>query len=498
MNLRDLSIICCLACVVCFGHTLNATPINKHPDNPHYFVYKGKPLVLITTDHHYGAVINLDFDYVPFLDRLHEYGMNLTRIYPGAYLEMKDQYAKGNPLGPSPDRYILPWKKSAVPGADAHLGVYKYDLDSWDEEYFKRLKDFISQAAQRDIIVEIAFFNGMYDDRWQAQAIYHANNIQGIGTCEFHDYTTGVDKALTEVQLKYVKKIATELKDFDNLIYDISDEPEMQKQNSWPWNSAMLDALISVDQNRHVYGETAHSATPDFTKDPRISWLPTEYISPMEQTLDSDYENAKPIIDVESAYYPSWYDHPVEETRTEGWYGMLGGLAGLIHLNSDFSTFNPSAKGTSTEKEILPQKRVLMQFMQSLDFVKMTRFTGFQVTNSGVMARAIADKGRQYAVYLFHGSRKWDDWPQGPTSSRVNVDLNWFTDSLSISVPPGTYKIEWINPASGALIAASSQECKGSNCTLATPRYFLDIALRMRRLSDSTTLNGVPSASYSN
>ena len=91
-------------------------PIRKHPDNPHYFAYKGKPLVLITTDQHYGAVINLDFDYIPFLDRLHEYGMNLTRIYPGGYVEMKDQYAKGNPLGPSPGRYLLPWKQSAVEG----------------------------------------------------------------------------------------------------------------------------------------------------------------------------------------------------------------------------------------------------------------------------------------------------------------------------------------------------------------------------------------------
>src|SRR5512143_1461974 len=101
-------------------------PIRKHPDNPHYFSYRGKPLVLITTDQHYGAVINLDFDYLPFLDRLHEYGMNLTRIYPGAYVEMKDQYAKGNPLGPAPGRYILPWKKSTVPGANTKLGIYKY------------------------------------------------------------------------------------------------------------------------------------------------------------------------------------------------------------------------------------------------------------------------------------------------------------------------------------------------------------------------------------
>jgi hypothetical protein len=185
-------------------------PIGKHPDNPHYFIFNGKPLILITSDQHYGAVINLDFDYIPFLDRLKEYGMNLTRIYPGGYIEMKDQYTKGNPLGPAPDRYILPWKKSSEEGANPHLGKYKYDLDKWDSDYFKRLKDYVRQASVRNIIVEIAFFNGMYDDRWMAQPLYHTNNLQGVGTCEYMLYTTLADKKLAYFQMEYVKKIAKE------------------------------------------------------------------------------------------------------------------------------------------------------------------------------------------------------------------------------------------------------------------------------------------------
>src|SRR5215471_15606476 len=52
-----------LISALCLAHELLASPIAKHPINPHYFVYQGKPLVLITTDQHYGAVINLDFDY---------------------------------------------------------------------------------------------------------------------------------------------------------------------------------------------------------------------------------------------------------------------------------------------------------------------------------------------------------------------------------------------------------------------------------------------------
>jgi hypothetical protein len=41
----------------------DAQPISLHPGNPHYFLYKGTPTVLITSGEHYGAVINATPDY---------------------------------------------------------------------------------------------------------------------------------------------------------------------------------------------------------------------------------------------------------------------------------------------------------------------------------------------------------------------------------------------------------------------------------------------------
>jgi hypothetical protein len=37
--------------------------LQLHPENPHYFLWRGHPTVLITSGDHYGAVLNLDFDY---------------------------------------------------------------------------------------------------------------------------------------------------------------------------------------------------------------------------------------------------------------------------------------------------------------------------------------------------------------------------------------------------------------------------------------------------
>ena len=53
-------------------------PIALHPENPHYFLWHGEPTLLITSGEHYGAVMNLDFDYVRYFDELQRNKLNHT------------------------------------------------------------------------------------------------------------------------------------------------------------------------------------------------------------------------------------------------------------------------------------------------------------------------------------------------------------------------------------------------------------------------------------
>jgi len=166
-----------------------ADPVAVCPSNPRYFYYKGKPLVFITSDQHYGAVIDRDFDFTRYLDFLAANGMNLTRIYPGGMFEPPDKYIPGNPLGPRPGRQLLPWVKSGLAGAHPDLAEpgrtsCRFDLDRWNSDYFVRLKAYVEAALRRDIVVEIAFFNGMYADCWPLMPMYHGNNIQNVGRYE--------------------------------------------------------------------------------------------------------------------------------------------------------------------------------------------------------------------------------------------------------------------------------------------------------------------------
>src|SRR2546425_12602456 len=76
-------------------------PLSLLPANPHYFLFRGKPTVLITSGEHYGAVLNKAFDYVRYLDTLKSDRLNLTRTFSGVYREIPGNFnIRENTLAP--------------------------------------------------------------------------------------------------------------------------------------------------------------------------------------------------------------------------------------------------------------------------------------------------------------------------------------------------------------------------------------------------------------
>ena len=170
-----LSAVSCLA----------ASPIRLHPENPHYFLFRGRPAVLVTGTEHYGAVLNLDFNYVRYLDELRSKGLNLTRTFTGVYREVPGNFRiAGNTLAPAPGRFICPW---------VEVSRDKFDLKRWNPAYFRRLKDFVRQAGKRGIVVELSLFCPYYEDSMWDVAPWNAkNNINGAGNLKRTEaYTLG-------------------------------------------------------------------------------------------------------------------------------------------------------------------------------------------------------------------------------------------------------------------------------------------------------------------
>src|SRR5438445_3138265 len=82
--------------------------IKIHPENPKYFLFRGKPLALITASEHYGSVINRPFDFEKYLDDAAAHGMTLTRTFL-LFRELQSPRNPSSPCKPESPDYIAPY-----------------------------------------------------------------------------------------------------------------------------------------------------------------------------------------------------------------------------------------------------------------------------------------------------------------------------------------------------------------------------------------------------
>jgi hypothetical protein len=447
---------------------------------------------LITSAEHYGAVLNLDFDYRIYFDVLAKYGLNYTRIYPGAYLEPEHYFVQDNVLGPKVGRHCLPWGRSNQPGYP--LGGNLFDLNVWNNEYFERLKDFVTTAGEYGVVVEVCFFNCMYPDTWHMMPLHPRNHIQMVGVENAADFQTLKNERLVGYQCAYIRKLAEELNPFDNVILEICDEPGIHGTSPAdyePWLRRLIHEVTETEAglpNRHLIAQQICGeihGTGDVSGDEAVGVITGQYIGETGgkqfggmQLLDAEYGHNKPIELNETAYYPIWYKGDVlGASRVEAWEFMLGGGAGFNQLNGLFSTFNPAALGTEIDA-LLGQLKVLKDFLYGLDFVHMRKdaelVSGALPVNTFV--RGMSESGRQYALYIHHSENK---------DVYYIVQPGDYCTELALRLEPGHYRAEWVNPASGDCLAFEVFDHAGGARQMTTPRYTVDLALRIRAVEST-------------
>ena len=214
----------------------DAAPIRLHPQNPRYFEWRGKALALITSAEHYGAVLNLDFDWQRYLETLQRDGMNYTRIFSGSYVEPTGAFGiERNTLAPAQGRFLAPWSRSDQPGYAG--GGNKFDLDRFSPEYLARLKAFLAEAGKRGIVVELTLFCSTYSDRqWAVHPFNPQNNIQALPVADWKKLNTLDNGPAMAYQEKLVRYLVRELNGFDNLFFEIQNEP-------WADNHVLGDVI---------------------------------------------------------------------------------------------------------------------------------------------------------------------------------------------------------------------------------------------------------------
>lgn len=417
-------------------------PLRLHPDNPHYFLFRGKPAILIGSTEHYGAVMNLDFDYVTYLNELAVSGLNVTRTFTGVYVEPQGAFRiERNTLAPASGRFICPWMRSEEPGYAN--GGNKFDLTKWNSDYFTRLKDFIREAGKRDIIVELDLFSNFYDTiQWKLSPLYIGNNINGAGDfLNWKEVLSLKHTELVDIQESMARKIISELKDFDNLYYEVCNEPYFGDTTALRmWEDHMTAVVADAEkdfENKHLISnniQNNYRLVPQ--PRPNVSIYNFHYAYP-PKTVQANYhlnavtgDNETGFAGIEDARY-----------RKEAWEFIMAG--GGLYDNLDYSFTADNEDGTFVVKKPQPgggsrslrtQLKVLADLMKGIDFITM-KPAGSSLTRVIAPSKASVNalsRGSDIIVLYVN-----------------NIDKKIPWNGVEVNLPAASYRLALIDPLTG-------------------------------------------------
>lgn len=461
-------------------------PIRLHPENPHYFLYRGEALALVTSAEHYGAVLNREFDYTRYLDTMAAEGMNYTRIFSGYYSEKQGSFGiENNTLAPSEGQLLAPWLRSDQPGYAN--GGNKFDLERWDPAYFERLKSFISYAEEKEIIVELTLFCSFYNTNWEYSPLHADNNINGLQRVEQGVVNTLNNGELLALQEQMVRKLVSELNDFDNLFFEIQNEPyadhpvvsaplnpllrdwdknwqnrvDLASAESLAWQAHMTEVIVDeesklakkhlVAQNYCNYGYPLESVHPG------VSILNFHYAYPEAVSRNYGYDRA---IGFDESGFSGNTD---EAYRRQAWKFMMAG--GSLFNSLDYSFFVGAEDGTGKNNApgggspaLRAQLRILKEFVHSFDLRRLRPDHDFVVLAPGTQHWALSVPGSAYGAYF-----------EGKPGKQVQLTL-----------PSGDWEFKWVHPETGESAGGGSLKSAGGRTALEFPPFEGEVALKLQ------------------
>ena len=460
---------------------LGAEPLRLHPQNPRYFLFRGKPAVLVTSGEHYGAVLNLDFKYDVYLDTLARDGLNLTRLFVGSYLEKAGDFGiRYNTLAPATGRALTPWARGTVDGFAG--GGKKFDLDRWDPAYFARLKDFVTKAESRGIVVEVVLFSNWYGKGFMSP-LHRLNNVNGLPEIDPEAVHTLENGPLLAHQEALVRKVVAELNAFDNVYFEIQNEPDatspvkraippvsdpkgprevkVATEASAAWQARVAEWIADTESRlprRHLIAQGfANNGVVLDEVNPRISVVNFHYALPESVTWNLGL--ARPI-----AFDETGFAGPDDSLyRRQAWRFLMSG--GAVFNGLDYSFAVKFENGTAENDApgggsaaFRSQLGVLRRTLDATGLVSLRPDSSVVLSSPGATTYALSEAGKQYLIYV-EGSGKTD---------------------LTVSLPPGRYRATWTNVRTGRTERQESLN-GGAKGLLESPEYATDVLLNIRR-----------------
>ena len=506
-NGKRFSFLALIGTICSFG-VCGAEAIKIHPENPKYFLFRGKPLVLITATEHYGSVINRPFNFEKYLDYAAQHKLTLTRTFL-LFRELQSARNPSSPCKPESPDYIAPFPRTG-PGK-ALDGEPVYDLDQWNPEYFDRLHRFLDAASQRGIVVQLTVFSNTYADNiWALNPFRAENNKQQLGKISWQEYLTLRDPELVRRQREYARKIIQETSAYDNVYYEICNEPgggvpghaTPTEVDAWQeeMGHVIRDELVRLHRPHLISGQQAFTYSPKFrfpldatfktgTFDiVNVHPLPdTELnghlyqlgnfmskelmLSQIAQFAQAAFTQPKPMVldeDNTASMYrdtTGWAIH-----RKRAWTTLLNGA----HYDYiDFSITVGSEAGTEASRSGLGAKMEhLSKFMSSFDYIHSKPSPSWIAKSpKGLVASALAAADRDFVAYLADEREVGDRTSGTPLSGEV-----------SLALPADDYVVRFYSPQTGEYSPGVTLKGGGVKA-LNLPEFRDDIVIRAQRIA---------------
>jgi hypothetical protein len=484
------------------AHVASSSAFGVHPENPRYFQFRGRPLILLAASEHYGSIVNRRFDFARYLQDAADRKQTVTRTFL-LYRELQSARNPYSPLKPESPDFVTPWPRTG-PGR-ARDGELKYDLDRWNPEYFDRLHRFLDLASKLGIVVELTVFSNTYsDDMWDLNPLRGGNNLQEVGNVKWQEYVSQRDRALFERQVAYARKIVQETAGYDNIYYEICNEPgggfagEPTPAEVDQWQTAVAKVLRTemktLSRPHLLSGQNAFTYKPEFSQsfdasfsDPMLDIVNVHPLPDLllggrkyglgnfmskelclgefrDFFLAASKERKPAVSDEDNAASLYLDDAGWTIERKRAW---MAATCGSHYDFIDFSIQVHLESGTEESKRrIRTWMKNLSEFIHSFDFVHASNSQQWILSGpKNAVFAGLAVEGRDYVVYMADGR----ELAAADAGSPIQGEL-------SMRLPEGNYGVRLYSPASGEYFHSS--ESKGGPVKVAIGPFEHDLVLR--------------------
>ncbi|GAB6194654.1 DUF6298 domain-containing protein [Desulfocastanea catecholica] len=418
-------------------------PLSIHPENPRYFANPTGGVVYLTGSHTWAALQERgiegetpDFNYIKYLDFLKEYNHNFLRMWSWEHATWMQFREREVLIRYTPTIYMRTGPGTALDGKP------KFDVKKFNPIFFERLRSRVSLARERGLYVGVMLFQGFSVEQkgqkgvdrkmgnpWDGHPFNKSNNINQIDgdidrNGEGEEVHTLADPAVVQLQESYVRKMVDTLNDFDNIIWEISNESH---GDSTEWQYHMIQFIKKYEQTKpqqHPTWMSFQASDHSEGTNENLFKSPAEAISPGKEGGYVDEPPAsggEKVIIVDTDHLDPWLQQIKDEWA---WKSFLRGLNPIVMDEyMDFRAGSPDQPVVKFEsiRKALGQTKILAQHVNLANM-----YPHGELCSSKY---CLADPGKEYLAF------------------KPELD-----EVIWINLPPGVYKVSFYDSQLGKFV----------------------------------------------